>query len=76
MSAIWHDSGIPSFLAPPPRFSFHDLPEVVQEAPASYQAVLAEMRARDRVLGAGWLQHNAVLAHEFYQMKRDWWVSL
>ena len=76
MSAIWHDSGVPSFFAPSPRFSFHDLPEVVQEAPVAYQAVLAEMRARDLARGAGWLQHNAALAQRFYQMKRDWWLSL
>jgi hypothetical protein len=74
VSAISHDSGQPSFLGVAPRFSFVDLPEIHQEAPAPYQAAMEDMRIRERLLGAGWFKHNAVLAHTFFEMKRPWWL--
>jgi hypothetical protein len=76
MSAIWHDSGMPGFMASAPRFSFHDLPEIVQEAPAAYKAVVEDMRIRERLLGAGWFRHNAELSYQFWLMKRPWWLAL
>jgi hypothetical protein len=76
MGAIWHDSGVPGFLAPAPRFSFHELPEIHQEAPASYRAAMEELRALEMARGAGWDKHNAELAHSFYMMKRPWWLNL
>lgn len=74
MGAIWHDSGVPSFLAPPPRFSFHELPEIHQEAPQAYAAAMAELRAREMALGAGWTQNIAKRAHELWRLKRPWWL--
>jgi hypothetical protein len=74
VSAIWHDHGQPSFLGIAPRFSFFDLAEVHQEAPASYQAVMEDVRLRERMLGVDWFRHNAALAHVFWLRKRPWWL--
>ena len=74
MSAIWHDSGTPSFLSPKQNFSFHELPGYVQEAPDAYQAAMADLRVREMLLGTEWYTHNAWLAHEFYMAKRSWWL--
>lgn len=74
MSAIWHDSGAPSFLGLAPRFSFYDLPEIHQEAPAPYQAAMEDIRIREALLGVQWFKHNAELAYRFYQMKKPWWM--
>lgn len=67
---------MPGFLAPAPRFSFHELPEIHQEAPAAYAAAMAEIRARELALGAGWFRHNAERAHELWELRKPWYCSL
>jgi hypothetical protein len=74
LSAIWHDHGLPSFLGTAPRFSFFDVAEIVQPAPAVYEARRERMQRWERKMGAGWFQHNAELAKVFWQMKRPWWL--
>lgn len=74
MAAIWHESNTPSWLGVGPSYSFVDLPEIHQVAPASYEAARAEMRAREMLLGAEWFQHNTELAHTFWERKKPWWL--
>jgi len=74
MTAIWHDTSVPGFFAPVPQFSFHELPEIHQEAPAAYAAAMAEMRARERAFGAAWYRHNAELAMRAWARRRPWWL--
>ncbi len=76
MTAIWHDSGLPSFLGAPPRFSFQDIAEIVQPAPATYEAARYKYIKWERKMGAAYFRHNAYLAHQFYMAKRAWWLSL
>jgi hypothetical protein len=73
LSAIWRDSGQPSFLGIGPRFSFYELAEAHQEAPSPYQAAMEDMRIREQLLGGEWFRHNTDLAHQFWLMKRPWW---
>jgi hypothetical protein len=74
VSVIWRESGAPSFFAPKPIFSFHELPEIHVEAPAPYAAARFEMLAREYVLGAEYYQHIAELGRAFYLRKRPWWL--
>lgn len=76
MSAIWHDNGMPSFLGIKPSFSFHELAEIHVEAPTPYQCAMEDLRIREALLGydSDWHQHNAELAHSFYEMKKPWWL--
>lgn len=74
MSATWHDHGMPSFFGVAPRFSFYEVAEIHQEAPAPYAAAMEEIRWRERMLGAEWFKHNAELAHQFYEMKKPWYL--
>ena len=74
MAAIWHDTKMPSWLAAGPQFSFHDLAEIVQPAPATYEQARKRMQAWERKLGAVFYQHNAELAMTWFQRKMDWWL--
>ena len=74
MGAIWHDSKLPSWMAAGPQFSFVDVVEIVQPAPATYEAARAQMQAWERKLGAVFYQHNAERAYEMWQLKRPWWL--
>lgn len=74
MAAIWHASAAPSFLAPPPSFSFHDIAQLVVPAPASYELARARYGAWERRMGGAWFQHNAQLAQQFWQAKKPWWL--
>ncbi len=74
VSALWHDSHMPSWAGGIISYSFHDLPEIHVEAPYAYQAAMEDMRIREQMLGAGWFKHNADLAHLFYEMKKAWWA--
>lgn len=74
MSASWHDDDKPSFLGFAPQFSFYELPEIHQEAPTPYQAAMEEIRIREKLFGRQWFQHNAELAHQFWEMKKPWWL--
>ena len=74
MSAIWHDHGQPSFLGIGPKFSFFDVAEIHAPAPEQYAEARARMQAWERKMGAGYFQHNAKLAWEFWQTKRPWWL--
>lgn len=76
MSSIWHDHGKPSFLGIPPSFSFHELAEIHQEAPAAYIAVMEDLRVREKLYGASWFQHNTELSHIFWEAKKPWWINL
>lgn len=75
MGAIWHDHGKPSFLGIGPSYSFYDIAEIVQPAPASYEEARARMQAWERRLGVGFYQHNAKRAYEVWQLKRPWWLT-
>lgn len=75
MSAIWHDSGSPSWLPAGPQFSFFDVAEIVQPAPESYEQARAEIKRRERKFGAGWYRDNALRAHELWLLKRPWWLT-
>jgi hypothetical protein len=74
MSAIWYDHKMPSFLGIAPSYSFHELPEIHQEVPTPYAAAMAEIKAREMLLGAGWVEHNTELAHRFWEHKKPWWL--
>lgn len=74
MSAIWHDTGAPSFLSNAPQFSFLDVAEIVEPAPAAYAEARARMQAWERKMGGAYYQHNAALAWTFFQMKKAWWL--
>lgn len=74
MSAIWHDMQTPSFLPAGPLFSFHDIAEIVQPAPDSYEEARAHLQRWERKFGAAWYQDNAKLAWKIWQRKRPWWL--
>lgn len=74
MSAIWHQSDVPSFLCPAPQFSFFDVAEIVQPAPESYAEARAHLQAWERRLGAGWYQRNALDAKTLWESKKPWWL--
>jgi hypothetical protein len=74
VSAIWHDSGAPSFLGIGPQFSFYEMAEVHQEAPSPYAIAMAELRLREELLGKEWFIHNAEVAHSWFQRKKAWWL--
>lgn len=74
MSAIWHDSKQPGWLAAGPQFSFHEVAEIVVPAPASYAEARGRMQAWERKVGAAYLQHNADLTHAFWQANKPWWL--
>ena len=73
MSVIWHDSGAPSFMSNAPAFSFYDVAEICEPAPASWQEQRERFRAFEKKMGGAWYRHNAYLAWTFYQMKKEWW---
>lgn len=75
MSAIVHDSGMPGFLAPRPQFSFDGRPEIHAPAPESYAEARAMTQKWERMLGEAWYRENANLAHQFWMMKRPWWLT-
>lgn len=74
MSAIWHDSGKPSWLAAGPQFSFFDVAEIVEQEPASHAEWRAELQRWERKFGASWYQDNAKRAWDVWQTKRPWWL--
>ena len=76
MSAIWHDSGLPSFIGAGPRFSFFDVAEIVQPAPESYIEARAKLQHWERKFGVVWYQHNARLAYFMWQRNKPWCCSL
>ena len=75
MTAIWHDTGAPSFFSVPPSFSFQDIAQIVAPAPTSYELYRAKLQRWERRLGAAWYVNNANLAHQFYLSKREWWLN-
>ena len=74
MTAVWHQSNLPSWFGAAPQFSFSDLAEVHQVAPIAYEQARADMRAREIRLGPEWFRHNAYLGHKFFMMKKAWWM--
>ena len=74
MGAIWHDSKMPSFLGIPPSYSFQDIAEIVEPAPASYQEARARMQVWEQRQGAAFYQSNAKRAYELWQLRRPWWL--
>lgn len=76
MSAIWHDSGLPSFLGVPPSFSFYEQAVVEMPAPISYQVAQQYLRFVQRSFGENFRYECARRAHEVYQRKRPWWVTV
>lgn len=76
MSAIWHDSGLPSFLAPRVAFSFYDQAQVEQPAPVSYQIAQEYRQFVQQPLGASFHWEVARRAHEVWLIKRPWWISV
>ena len=75
MSAIFHDSGVPSFFAPKPSFSFHDLAEVVELEPYAYKQRRMELEAMQGKFGIGWQQRQAVYGWELWRLHRPWWLT-
>jgi hypothetical protein len=57
-----------------PKFSFYELPEIHQEAPAPYYAAMREIRIREEILGPQYYKDMAILAHAFFELKRPWWL--
>ena len=76
MSAIWHEPNSPSWLAAGPQFSFFDIAEIVQPAPASYEQARELLQAWERRLGAVFYQHNAELAWTHWQIHKPWYCNL
>ena len=74
MSAIWRDSGLPSFLGSAPQFSFFDVAEIVQPATASYEEARENLKRWERKFGAQWYVDNAKLATKFWLLKRPLWL--
>lgn len=74
MSAIWYDHKMPSFLGIAPSYSFHELPEIHQEAPTPYAVAMQELKIREKLYGAQWFKHNAELAHVLWERKKPWFL--
>lgn len=74
MSAIWHDPQAPLWLSGGPKFSFVDIAEIVQPAPAAYEEARARLQAWERKFGAAWYQDNARRARELWEVKKPWWL--
>jgi hypothetical protein len=74
VGAIWHDTGSPSWLAAGPQFSFQDVAEIVEPAPAAYAEARAHLQRWERRLGAAFYRDNARRARELWLMKRPWWL--
>ena len=74
MSAIWHDTGAPSFLGICPQFSFMDVAEVIAPAPESYAEARERMQAWEAKMGAVYYQRNAVIAWTNWQRHKPWWL--
>lgn len=74
MSALWHDHGLPSFLAAGPLFSFHEVAEVVAPCPETYATARARLQRWERKMGAAYFKHNADLARQFWLAQRPWWL--
>lgn len=74
MSVIWHQSNAPTWLPAGPQYSFFDVAEIVQPAPAVYEEARARLQAWERKLGAAWYRQNTVRALAVWQAKRPWWL--
>lgn len=70
----YRPSHLPGLLPERLGFSFYDPPQIIAECPIGYAAAMAEIKARDTLLGVGWLRRNAELAHEFWDRKKPWWL--
>lgn len=77
MGAIWHDHGMPSFMAVGPRFSFFEQAIVVEVAPISWSDARRFFEREQARLGIGPEQHQAIAkqARAVYMAKRPWWVT-
>ena len=76
MSAIWHDSGIPSFLAPATRFSFFEQAQVESPAPIKYHLAQEWRHYMLRDKGTEWHQYNVEKGHKIYMSSRGWWLTI
>ena len=65
---------MPSWAGGVISYSFDGSPEIHAEAPQAYEAAMEEIHLRERLLGKEWFKHNAELAHDFYEMKKPWYL--
>jgi hypothetical protein len=75
MSVIWHEGSVPSWLAPPPKFSFFEPSYIEIPAPEKYHIAQKWREFQLRDVGPDWYQWNAYWAHRFYMSKREWWQT-
>jgi hypothetical protein len=75
MSAIWHEPNQPLWLSGGPKFSFFDVAEIVEVAPAHYEQARRHLQQWQRKFGVGWYESNAKRAWSVWQTKRPWWLT-
>lgn len=75
MSAIWHDSKLPSFLGVPPSFSFYDQAQIEEPAPIEYSLAQQYRHFIQKDFGPNFHYDVGKRAHEVYLSKREWWVT-
>lgn len=57
-----------------PTFSFYETAVIEAPAPMRYEQAREEMVQIEKRMGAEYYQHNAKLAHQFWQRKKPWWL--
>ena len=76
MSALWHDSGAPSFMSNAPAFSFYDVAEICEPAPASWQEQREKFRAfeKKKITSTTWTDNACLVLHHgiYYRMALGW----
>lgn len=75
-AAISHQSGAPSFLAPPPRFSFFEPAHIEALAPVTYQRAQIVRVTLQAHLGPEFHDEVARRAALMWQLHRPWWLAL
>lgn len=75
-SVSWHDSGLPSWLAPRLSFSFYEQAVIEIPAPYKYQVAQEFRHMLVKPFGPEWEYEIAKEAHKTYLRKRPWWITL
>lgn len=78
MGAIWHDHGLPSFMAVGPRFSFFERAIVVEVAPISWTDARRFFEREQARLGITAEVHQEIAkrAVEVWVRKRPWYCTM
>lgn len=75
MPAIVYDQPeCSSILGLPPSYSFHELAEIVAEAPLKYAIAKRHYEERSLRLGEAFYRRNEELAQRAWAAHRPWWL--